>query len=159
MSKIISSASLCALLFSLGCATSKSEDLHKVSYVEISRYMGSWYIMANIPTTFEKGAFNAVESYTWNEAEKRIDINFTYNKGSFDGKEKSIPQKGFIYDKTTNAERRVQVWWPLKFSYIIQDLAEDYSDAIVGVPNRATFGSWRDSRKFPRSAIKSWSNE
>jgi lipocalin len=31
----------------------------------------------------------------------------------------------------------VQVWWPLKFSYIIQGLAEDYSTVIVGVPNQS----------------------
>ena len=107
-----------------------------VPFVEINRFMGPWYVIANIPTVFEKGAYNAVESYAWNEKENRIDINFTYNNGRADGPVKSIPQKGFIYDEKSHAEWRVQPWWPFKFAYLIVDLAPDYSDTIVGVPDR-----------------------
>jgi apolipoprotein D and lipocalin family protein len=85
---------------------------------------------------FEKGAYNATETYTWNQEKNRVDIDFRYNKNAFDGPEKKIPQKGFVYNQTTKAEWRVQPIWPLKFAYLIIDLAKDYSDTVVGVPNR-----------------------
>mgnify|MGYP006197199023 CR=1 FL=1 len=31
--------------------------------VDLQRFMGDWYVIANIPTFIEKGAHNAVESY------------------------------------------------------------------------------------------------
>ncbi|MFN7728727.1 MAG: lipocalin family protein [Bdellovibrio sp.] len=107
-----------------------------VEHVEIPRFMGTWYVIATIPTMFETGAHNAVETYTWNESENRVDVDFRFRKDAFDGKEKAIPQKGFIYNQTTKAEWRIQPFWPLSFAYLIVDLAPDYSDTIIGVPNR-----------------------
>ncbi len=104
--------------------------------VDLPRFMGSWYVIASIPTMFETGAVNAVETYTWNEKENRIDVDFRFRKDSPEGKEKTIPQKAFIYNEKTNAEWRIQFFWPLKFAYLIIDLADDYSDTTIGVPNR-----------------------
>jgi apolipoprotein D and lipocalin family protein len=38
--------------------------LATVNYVDIERFMGPWYVIASIPTVLEKGAHNAVETYT-----------------------------------------------------------------------------------------------
>jgi apolipoprotein D and lipocalin family protein len=107
-----------------------------VNKVEIPRFMGKWYVIANIPTMFEKNAYNATETYSWNSEKSQIDIDFKFNKNGFDGPVKSIPQKAFIFDDKTKAEWRVQPFWPLKFAYLIVDLADDYSDTIIGVPSR-----------------------
>jgi apolipoprotein D and lipocalin family protein len=107
-----------------------------VARVEIPRFMGKWYVIANIPTIFEKGAHNATETYTWNEEKQRIDIDFRFNKNSFDGPEKSIPQKGFVYNEETGSEWRVQPIWPLRLGYLIIGLGKGYKDCMVGVPNR-----------------------
>lgn len=108
-----------------------------VERVEIPRFMGKWYVIANIPTSPEKGAFNATEAYTWNAEKETIDVEFKFNKDGFDGKEKSIPQTAWIHNQTTKAEWRVRPIWPLKFAYLIVDLAPDYTDTIVGVPDRS----------------------
>ena len=110
--------------------------LKPVEHVELPKYMGTWYVIANIPTMFEKDAYNATETYTWNEKEKRIDVMFRFNQGGPEGKVKEYPQKAFVDNKDTQAEWLVQPLWPFKFSYLILDLAPDYSYAIVGVPNR-----------------------
>ena len=107
-----------------------------VSHIELPKFMGKWYVIANIPTMFEKGAYNATEFYNWNTKENRIDVDFRFNKDSFDGPEKSIPQKAFVYDHESNAEWRIQPIWPLKFAYLIIDVAADYSDTVIGVPGR-----------------------
>ena len=111
-------------------------ELKTVEKIEIPKFMGSWYVIANIPTFVEKGAYNAIETYTWNEKENRIDVDFHFNKDSLDGEIKRYPQKAFIYNIKTNAEWRVQPVWPLRFAYLIVDVAPDYSWTIIGVPNR-----------------------
>lgn len=115
-------------------AAEKEQDL--VDYVDLERFMGDWYVISNIPTPFEKGAVNAIETYTWNEEKQIVDVAFTYRADSLNGKVKRMTQRGFIYNKETNSEWRVQPIWPLKLGYLIIDLAEDYSYTVVGVPNR-----------------------
>jgi apolipoprotein D and lipocalin family protein len=52
---------LIAVLLS-GCGA-KLPPLKTVASVDIQRFMGDWYVIANIPTSIEKEAYNAVESY------------------------------------------------------------------------------------------------
>ncbi len=107
-----------------------------VEHVDVEKFMGRWYVQAGRFTFLEKGAHNAVETYSYNKADEKILIDFTFNKDSFDGKKKSIPQKGKIYNKTTGAHWKVSPFWPLEFDYLIIDLADDYSWTAIGVPNQ-----------------------
>ncbi len=107
-----------------------------VEYVDLERFMGDWYVIANIPTPFEKGAVNAIENYKWNTEKEIVEVTFDYRAGSPDGKPKQMTQKGFIYNKETNSEWRVQPLWPFKLGYLIIDLADDYSYTVIGVPSR-----------------------
>lgn len=122
------------LVFFISCATSEA-PLKKVDTVDTQKFMGRWYVISNIPTFIEKGAHNAIETYTWNDKEKRIDIDFRFNKDAPDGELKVYPQKAWVYSDSGN-EWRVQPFWPLKFAYLIIDLAPDYSWTVIGVPNR-----------------------
>ena len=128
-------SSLFLSTFFIACAHAQPA-LETVKQVEIPRFMGSWYVIANIPTSFEKGATNAIEKYTWNEKKDRIDIDFTFHKDSPSGELRSIPQKGFIYNSTTNAEWRVQPFWPLRLAYLILELDSEYQYTVIGVPSR-----------------------
>ncbi|MGE3260934.1 MAG: lipocalin family protein [Bacteriovoracia bacterium] len=137
--KLFQFFSLIILLLATGCSSTPSKELpsqETVDHVDLQRFMGKWYVIASIPTSAEKDAVNATETYTWNAKEERVDIDFRFRQGSASGEEKIIPQKGFIENKETNAEWRVQPFWPLKFAYLIVDLAPDYSDTIIGRPGR-----------------------
>ena len=121
------------LLFSAGCSSMNYQNT--VQYVDIPRFMGTWYVWAGRTTFLERGAYSSIERYTWNAKEDRIDVDFTFHKGSFDGKLKSLPQKAWIEDKTSNAKWKVQPFWPLKFDYLVIALDEDYQWTAIGVPN------------------------
>lgn len=69
-------------MFLLAC--SSVPTVKTVENVDIQRFIGKWYVIANIPTFVERGAHNAVESYKLNE-DGSIDTTFTFNKDSFDG--------------------------------------------------------------------------
>ena len=106
-----------------------------VDSVDLERFMGSWYVIANIPTFLEKDAYNAVETYSLND-DGTIDTDFTFRKGSFDGESKRYNPKGFVLDTQSNALWGMRFIWPIKADYRIVYLDEDYSQTIIGRQKR-----------------------
>ena len=112
-----------------------SKPIRTENHVDINRFMGDWYVIANIPTFIEKGAHNAVESYELNE-DGTIATTFTFNKGSFDGELKQYHPKGFILDDESNAVWGMQFIWPIKADYRIVYINNDYTQTIIGREKR-----------------------
>ncbi|GAB4444095.1 MAG: lipocalin family protein [Turneriella sp.] len=101
-----------------------------VAKVDLPRFMGKWYVIANIPTFIEKGAHNATEEYAL-VAENEIDTVFTFRADSFDGKEKKYNPRGFVVNRESNAEWKMQFLWPFKSEFLISYLNADYSQTII----------------------------
>lgn len=131
ITKKVLMTSLLLSLFSCSSTFYRDETAEKV---DIQRFMGKWYVIAHIPTFVEKGAYNALETYTLNK-EGEIDVDFRYNKDSFDGELKTLPQLGWVYDQETKAHWKIRPFWPLKFDYLIHYLSEDYGATVIGVPD------------------------
>lgn len=106
-------------------------DLKPVDYVELPRFMGDWYVIANIPTFLEKGAHNAVENYALND-DGTIATTFTFRDDAFDGKKKTYTPKGFVTDHPSNAVWGMRFIWPIKADYRIIYLDDAYSTTIIG---------------------------
>ena len=112
-----------------GC--SNHAPMQTVDYVDLDRFMGDWYVVANIPTFLEKGAHNAIESYSYND-NGTINTTFTFYDGDFDGELKKYNPTGFIKDDKTNALWGMQFIWPIKADFRIVYLDEDYSTTVIG---------------------------
>lgn len=106
-----------------------------VDQVDLNRFMGDWYVIANIPTFIEKNAYNAKERYQLN-ADGSIATTFTFNEGSFTGPLKRYQPTGFVRDTTTNADWGMQFIWPIKAEYRIVHLDPDYSQTMIGRSQR-----------------------
>ena len=106
-----------------------------VDYVNINRFMGDWYVIANIPTFIETEAHNALESYRLN-ADGTVATTFSFNNGAFDGERKVYRPKGFILDTTTNATWGMQFIWPVKADFRVVYLDDDYTQTIIGRTKR-----------------------
>jgi len=109
--------------------------IQTVDAVDLDRFMGDWYVIANIPTFIEKNAYNAIESYRLDDVGNVI-TTFTYNKGAYDGPVKKYTPKGFIRDKRSNAVWAMQFIWPIKMEYRIIYLTPDYSQTVIGRTKR-----------------------
>ena len=120
-----------AVLLLGGCAA-KGPEMKTVDHVDLERFMGPWYVIANIPTFLEKKAYNAVETYRLND-DGTIATTFTFRKGGFDGKEKEYNPKAFVLDEETNALWGMRFVWPVKADYRIVYLDSEYSQ-IKRVP-------------------------
>jgi apolipoprotein D and lipocalin family protein len=118
-----------------GCVEQGGEPLETVPYVDLERFMGDWYVVANIPTRIERGAHNAVESYALNP-DGTVATTFRFNRDGFDGPLKTYRPKGFILDRQTNARWGMQFVWPIKADYRIVYLDEDYELTVIGRSKR-----------------------
>ena len=111
------------------------KPIHTVENVDLNRFMGDWYVIANIPTFIEKNAYNAIETYRL-EDDGTVATTFRFNKGSMDGPLKEYHPRGFIQDKESNAVWGMQFIWPFKAEYRIVYLSDDYSKTVIGRSKR-----------------------
>ncbi len=125
---------LIAVFSLIACAT--GGNVKTVESVDISKFMGDWYVLAGRFTFLEKDVHNGLETYTWNSEKDRIDVIFTFNQGSFTGSKKSYTQKAWIDNQSSKAHWKVSPFWPLKFDYLIVALDKNYQWAAVGVPGQ-----------------------
>lgn len=118
------------ILIMLLSACSLSPPMKTVEYVNLDRFMGDWYVIANIPTFIEKEAFNAVESYQPGK-NGTIETTFRFRKGAFDGPVKVYEPTGFIRDTRSNALWSMQFIWPFRADYRITYLDQDYTNVVI----------------------------
>ena len=121
----------CGLALVGACVHASSlPPIKPVEHVDLPRFMGAWYVIASIPTPFEKKAYNAVETYTM-QPDGNIYTAFRFNNGSFDSPVKTIHSTAFVKAGSGNAVWGVQIFWPVKAQYIVAYLKDDYSQTIV----------------------------
>ncbi|MDH3321262.1 MAG: lipocalin family protein [Betaproteobacteria bacterium] len=122
---------LISLLALAGCQSVSRPPISTVANVSLERFMGDWYVIANIPTFIEKGAHNAVESYRLAD-DGTIETTFTFRQDGFDGDLKRYTPTGYVLDAQSNAVWGMQFIWPIKADYRIVYLAPDYSQTVIG---------------------------
>jgi apolipoprotein D and lipocalin family protein len=116
-------------------------------FIDLKRFMGAWYVIANIPIpSVEEGLHNGTEIYSWDEEKQRVDVLYKYTKpnkkSGEESKVASFTQKAVVVNKQTNAEWKLTpkfgpFFAPISFPYLIADCAEDYSTCIIGLPDRS----------------------
>jgi len=112
------------------------EPLQTVPHVDIPRYMGDWYVIANIPYFAEKDCVDSIESYAL-RPDGRIDNVFTCRKKTFDAPlKRKATAVATIEDTATNATWSVRFFKIISAKYLILDLDPDYQWVAVGHPSR-----------------------
>lgn len=120
-----------SIVAALGLVACASEPpLETVEYVDLERFMGDWYVIANIPTFLEKGAHNAVETYRLDD-DGTIETTFVFRKDAVDGKRKEFNPRAWVTNTDTNAVWGMQFLWPVKADYRIVFLDDNYTKTII----------------------------
>ena len=123
--------SILGCLTLLAACTSAKSPLPLAGKVDLQKFMGDWYVIANIPTFIEKGAHNAVESYRL-QPDGSIATTFTFHADDFHGPMKRYEPTGFVLDRESNAVWGMQFLWPFKSDFRIAYLNADYTQTIIG---------------------------
>jgi apolipoprotein D and lipocalin family protein len=108
---------------------------HKtVEKLDLKKFSGKWYSLYSIPTPFDKNSMQTTTTYTLNN-DGYYNV-FTTGKKSTDNDEHTYRSKLFPVDGSGNARMKAQFIWPFKVDYWVIDLADDYSWAVVGHPDK-----------------------
>ena len=133
---------ICTLLslFCIACAptTTKRENLAPLQVqakVDLDKFMGRWYVIANIPYRAEAGKVGGYVEYR-PRSDGRMDDLYFFRKKDFDHPLQQWSGVARVVDKNSNARWLAQFIWPFKFDYLILATAPDYSWAVVGHPSR-----------------------
>lgn len=103
--------------------------------VDLQRFMGRWWVIANIPYFAEKGKVATADIYSLRE-DGRIATVYAYRK-AFDQPEKETKSVGSVVPGTNNAQWKIAFLGGLvKADLLILEMAPDYSWALIGHPKR-----------------------
>lgn len=125
-----------SLLLLAGCASAPRplDFPEPLPQIDLARYAGDWYVIANIPYFAERDKVAARVNYRRREDGRIDDLYFFRER--FDGPEKQWTGFGEVVDPSTNARWRVQFVWPFWVDYVIHDVGPDYQWALAGHPSR-----------------------
>lgn len=126
-------------LTTLGCATTTDRlglgPLRTVSEVDLTRYAGTWYEIANYPQHFQRGCTATTATYTL-KGDGEVEVVNRCRKETLQGEEKSAKGRARLIDPDHSAKLEVSFFWPFWGAYWVIDLGADYEYAVVGHPSR-----------------------
>ena len=118
------------LAFAAGCGAAGHPAIRPVPYVDMHRYMGRWHVIASIPTAFEQGGHNPVETYRL-QPDGTVCTSFRFRPDSFDAPVKKIRSTASVLQVSSGAEWKVHLLGVMRLEYLVAWLAPDYSQVIV----------------------------
>lgn len=133
---------LVALLGVVSAAAPDAVPVRTVEAVDLSRYAGEWFEVSRFPNRFQRDCAGGVTARYTARADGRIDVA----NRCLDGNGRVVEALGVarVVDRRTSAKLKVRfapAW--LSFvpfvwgDYWVIGLADDYSWAVVGSPDRA----------------------
>jgi apolipoprotein D and lipocalin family protein len=139
----------------VACAAAPERPLPPLALagpVDLSRFMGDWYVIAAIPTVFEREAHNPVENYRL-DPDGSIATTFSFNKGAADGPRTQYASRGFVVAGSGNAVWEQQYVWPFRADYRISYVADDYSAVVVTRAKRDYVWIMARQRSMPAAEL------
>ena len=118
----------------LASCTTSGPQLPLQPDVDLNRYAGRWYIIANIPYFAERGKVGSYFDVSFPGGKVR-DV-YTGRSETFAAKPRSFTMHGYVVPGTGNAYWRESPFWPVYLSYLILYVDPQYQTALVGYPGR-----------------------
>ena len=120
-----------AVLLFLNC-NDKSAPTEPIKGFELEKYLGKWYEIARLDHRFERNMQNVNAEYSLRDDGKVKVINRGFKNDKW---KKAVGNAKFAQDENTGF-LKVSFFGPFYGSYIIYELADDYSYAFVSGDNK-----------------------
>lgn len=133
------------LLVATGCQS--YPPIRTAEFVDLDKFQGLWYVIAHIPASIEKNAWNATELYELDD-DGSVATTFRFNEGAFDGPEKVYRPRGFIKDES-NAIWGMRFLWPFQADYRVLYVDPDYETTVIGRLKRDYLWIMAREREIP----------
>lgn len=123
------------LAFLAGC-TGKPDNVEPVSDFELERYLGTWYEIARLDHSFERGLSRVTANYSLRDdgGVRVINRGYSEEKGEWDEAE----GKAYFVESPDIGYLKVSFFGPFYGSYIITELDhEQYQYSLVSGPDKS----------------------
>ncbi len=104
--------------------------------VDLPRYMGKWYVIANIPYFGERGNVASYAEWVLRD-DGRIDDHYVYRPGSFDAPTKRMTFLDTPVPGSGGGEWRVRLFWPVTVQQLTLYVDPDYQVTLLGYPGKS----------------------
>lgn len=125
---------LIAVATLLGGCTAIPEGIAPVTGLDAQRYLGTWYEIARLDHSFERGLSQVTATYKPRDADSISVYNRGYKAAKGEWAE-ALGHAHFVQDRDTG-HLKVSFFGPFHFSYVIFDLDPAYQWAYVTGYNR-----------------------
>jgi apolipoprotein D and lipocalin family protein len=122
-------------LFFTGCV-GIPENVQPVDRFELEKYLGTWYEIARLDHSFERGLTRVTAEYRLRDDGGVRVLNRGYSEA--DGTWKEAEGKAFFVEQPDRGYLKVSFWGPFYGSYIVFELdRENYRHALVCGPDKS----------------------
>ena len=109
--------------------------------IDLPRYMGRWYVIANIPYFAERGFVGSYSQWSLRDdgaagGRPIIRDEFFGRKKSFDAELSHYEFVDTVVPDSGNAHWRVRLFWPIYVSQLTLYVDPDYQYTLVGLDSR-----------------------
>ena len=125
---------LLSLVALVGC-TGIPDGIEPVDNFELEPYLGTWYEIARLDHSFERGLSNVTANYSLRDDGGVAVVNRGYrtDKGEWD----EAKGKAFFIDDTSVGRLKVSFFGPFYGAYNVFALGENYEYSMVAGPDRS----------------------
>jgi lipocalin len=110
-------------------------ELKTIENVELNRYLGVWYEIATVPTTFEKDCVAVTATYSL-RPDGKVKVLNQARKKTLDGPETKIAGRAWVPEAREPGKLKVSFFLWFAADYWIIELGKEYDYAVVGDPHR-----------------------
>ncbi|AIN18532.1 lipocalin-like domain protein [Yersinia rochesterensis] len=125
---------IAATLLSVACSVTPPKDVKVVDNFQLPRYLGTWYEIARLDHSFERGLDRVTANYSLRDDGGVKVINRGYNAKKQQWQE-SVGKAYFI-GSPQQASLKVSFFGPFYGGYNIIDLDDEYQHALIAGPSR-----------------------
>lgn len=128
------------VVLALAACTSPRKDVAgagpELAEVDLPRFMGRWWVIANIPYFAERGKLASSDNYSLGE-DGRIDVVYAYRKSFGETGERTLNAWARPLPETGNAHWRQRFFGIFSADVQVLEIDPDYRWALIGNPKRS----------------------
>ena len=139
-------------LFVLSGCTSIPEGIEPVDNFELERYLGTWYEIARLDHSFERGLSNVTATYSLRDDGGVVVLNRGYRTGKDEWDE--AQGKAYFIGDPSIGRLKVSFFGPFYGAYNVFELGDNYEYSLVAGPNRSYLWILAREAPLPQAMLK-----
>ena len=138
-------------VFLLAGCTGIPDGIEPVDNFELEPYLGTWYEIARLDHSFERGLSNVTANYSLRDDGGVVVLNRGYRAGKDEWDE--AQGKAYFIDDPSIGRLKVSFFGPFYGAYNIFELGDNYEYSLVAGPDRSYLWILAREARLPQAML------